>query len=155
MSDTRRVEVGVEVGPKRRVFAQAIGWPGWCRGGRREEDALEALAGHAGRYRAAMGPLASSLPSAPQLVVVERVDGDATTEFGAPGRAFLLDRRVLEPGEPDRLAEMLRVAWAALDSALAVNPEASRDVKPPVGRSPTGIWLHAGGAERAYLSPML
>ncbi len=34
--------VYLEVGP-RRIFAGAIDWPGWCRSGRDEETALEAL----------------------------------------------------------------------------------------------------------------
>jgi hypothetical protein len=42
-------EVYLEVG-KRKVFACAVAWPGWCRAGRGEEAALAALAGAAPRY---------------------------------------------------------------------------------------------------------
>ena len=41
--------VYLEVGTK-RVFACAVDWPGWCRSGRGEENALEALATAASRY---------------------------------------------------------------------------------------------------------
>ena len=41
--------VYLELGSK-RVFACSLDWPGWCRAGRDEEAALEALAGAAGRY---------------------------------------------------------------------------------------------------------
>ena len=41
-------EVFVEAGSK-RVFAGAIEWPGWCRGAKTEDEALEALATHAPR----------------------------------------------------------------------------------------------------------
>jgi hypothetical protein len=45
------VRVCVELG-KKRVFASALDWPGWCRSGRDEQAALDALADHARRYRA-------------------------------------------------------------------------------------------------------
>src|SRR5256885_1198889 len=40
---------------KRRTFAAAIDWPGWCRSGKSEEDALVALAEYPDRYRRAVG----------------------------------------------------------------------------------------------------
>ena len=43
------VDVVLEVGRK-RVFACAVDWPGWCRSGRDEESALESLAAYAERY---------------------------------------------------------------------------------------------------------
>ena len=39
------VDVFVESGRK-RVFASALDWPGWCRSGRTEELAIEALAAY-------------------------------------------------------------------------------------------------------------
>lgn len=44
----RATPVGLEVGSK-RVFAWALEWPGWCRAGRTEDLALEALAAYAPR----------------------------------------------------------------------------------------------------------
>jgi hypothetical protein len=44
-----RVAVCREVTPK-RTFASGLHWPGWCRAGRDEGAALEALAGYAERY---------------------------------------------------------------------------------------------------------
>ena len=35
-----------------KAFASAIDWPGWSRSGKREQQALEALVAHAGRYAA-------------------------------------------------------------------------------------------------------
>src|SRR6266508_2495885 len=46
---TRSTAVGVELGHK-RVFACALDWPGWCRPGKSDELALEALAAYAPRY---------------------------------------------------------------------------------------------------------
>ncbi|MGH2773763.1 MAG: hypothetical protein ACRDIU_11590 [Actinomycetota bacterium] len=39
----KTVKVFVENGSK-RVFAGAVDWPGWCRSGKDEQEALEALA---------------------------------------------------------------------------------------------------------------
>ena len=79
----------LEVGA-RRVFAGALDWPGWCRSGRDEESAVGALVEYAPRYargvkRAAGGFTAPKDPSA--LRVMERLKGNATTDFGAPGIA--------------------------------------------------------------------
>lgn len=41
--------VGLELG-KKRVFAWAQDWPGWCRAGKTEADALAALAAYGPRY---------------------------------------------------------------------------------------------------------
>jgi len=149
------VAVIIEVG-KRRTFAQAVGWPGWCRAGKGEAEALAALATYVGRYRSVMGDIAAGLAVGPRrLEVVERVAGDATTDFGAPGKAAAADREPLAAAEPGRLAACLDVAWLAMDATLAAVPEDVREAKPEVGRSAMAMWLHVGGAERAYLSPLL
>jgi hypothetical protein len=56
------VPVIIEAG-KRRTFAQAVGWPGWCRSGKGEDAAIGALAAYLERYRVAMGELAAGLGS--------------------------------------------------------------------------------------------
>ena len=43
-------EVYLESG-KKRVFACAFDWPGWCRSGRSEEAALETLAAYVPQVR--------------------------------------------------------------------------------------------------------
>ena len=94
------VPVTLEIG-KRRTFAQAVGWPGWCRAGKGEDLALANLLDYADRYRSAVGELADPLGAGPPAItVIERVDGDATTDFGAPGKTVPSDRRSLRLGEP-------------------------------------------------------
>jgi len=144
------VAVTLEVG-RRKTFAQAVDWPGWCRSGKGEEQALESLIAHADRYRAAVGELATPLGSGPPSVtVVERVEGDVTTDFGAPGQTVPSDRQPLRPGEPERLADFLDACWAAFDASYARVPESERPVKPQVGRSPDAMRLHILNALRAY-----
>ncbi len=45
------VPVYLELGSK-RVFAAAVDWPGWCRSGKDERQALDALLAAAPRYAA-------------------------------------------------------------------------------------------------------
>ena len=112
--------------------------------------AIEAVAE---RYRAAIGPLGRELGSAPPVFsVMERVEGNATTDFGAPDVVLASDRRMLEEGEPERLAAFLDACWTAFDAALAAVSADVRGVKPEVGRSPDGIRSHLLGSERGYLA---
>jgi hypothetical protein len=45
---SRRIAVYLQVTPK-QTFASALDWPSWCRAGRDEDVALEALASYAER----------------------------------------------------------------------------------------------------------
>ncbi len=83
------VEVYVEATGK-RAFAGAIDWPGWCRSGKDEEAALESLFGYGPRYARVLkgSGVRFTAPGRPStLSVVERMKGDATTDFGAPSIA--------------------------------------------------------------------
>ncbi|HYT30348.1 MAG TPA: hypothetical protein VEN82_06190 [Actinomycetota bacterium] len=151
----RTYPVYLEVGSK-RVFAAALDWPGWCRGGRDEEAALQALVGYGPRYAAALGPAAGPFappkdPSA--LDVVERLEGNATTDFGAPGAVPASDERALRSSELERLTGLLQACWAAFDAA-ARDAEGSALRKGPRGggRELGAIVSHVLDADRAYLA---
>src|SRR5215831_18740484 len=77
-------DVYLEVG-KRKVFACARDWPGWCRAGRGEEAALTSLAAVAPRFAAAcaVAGVPFDAAMAARFDVVARVPGTATTDFGA------------------------------------------------------------------------
>ena len=45
----KRMDVYLEIG-KKRTFAGAIDWPGWCRSGPDEASALQALFDYGPRY---------------------------------------------------------------------------------------------------------
>ncbi|HZA98402.1 MAG TPA: hypothetical protein VE399_06460, partial [Gemmatimonadales bacterium] len=80
---------------KKRTFAGALDWPGWCRQGSNEAAALAALLEYGPRYAAILSctRLGFVAPKAlSQLAVVERLPGTATTDFGAPGVAPSVDR---------------------------------------------------------------
>src|SRR5439155_23848670 len=94
-------DVYVEIGSK-RVFAGSVEWPGWCRSGRDEGSALASLAAYGGRYRASIGRSVQGFApptSAADHRVVERLRGNATTDFGVPPIAPGIDDRSPVPHE--------------------------------------------------------
>ena len=116
---TIAIPVYLEAG-KKRVFAGAIDWPGWSRSGKNEEAALEALAAYGPRYATSLRgtKLAFDPPGdATTFQVLERLEGDATTDFGAPGKAPLADERPVDEVEFGRMQAVLRACWKALDTA--------------------------------------
>src|SRR5438093_10449354 len=89
--------VYLEVG-KKRVFACALEWPGWCRSGRTESHALEALAAYAERYAAVTrhAGLHFLASAGSAFDVVERLPGSVGyTDCGAPGEISTRDREPL------------------------------------------------------------
>src|SRR5215218_10213209 len=101
----------------KRVFAGAIEWPGWARGGETDEAALEALAAYGPRYAAALRGtrLGFHAPErASDLRVIERVEGTATTDFGAPDVAVARDLEDVDAKELKRLEAILRASWRTL-----------------------------------------
>ena len=154
---TGRIPVYLEVTPK-RTFAGAIEWPGWCRAGKTVEDALEALVAYADRYASviARSRLGIEQPSGVQdLEVVERLKGNATTEFGAPGVPPKADDRPLSEAELNRLTTILEASWRAFDRAAegAVGVTLTKGPRGG-GRDLPKIVEHVMGAEEGYLSAL-
>lgn len=156
MASPDKIDVYLEIGAK-RTFAGALDWPGWCRRGRDEESALQALADYGSRYAAALRRAGVDFrpPDDPAVfTVVERLEGDATTDFGAPGAFPSADARENAVGDAElaRFADILRGCWAAFDAAA----EAAEGVelrKGPRGggRDLDKMIAHVLGADAAYL----
>lgn len=140
------IPVYIEEAP-RRSFAMAVDWPGWGRPGRTPGQALEALQEHADRYASIAAAADESVPST-GFEVVERVVGDATTEFGAPGRVPELDRRT--PDDLDRLVRLWRAGWERFDRVGADAPEALTKGPRGGGRDTSKVIEHVFGAEQGY-----
>ena len=149
-----KTQIYLEVGTK-KVFAGAIEWPGWCRSGRTEEAAMEALMSYGSRYAAVMsaGRIRFSPPrDADTLQVVERLKGDATTDFGAPGIAPSADEEPLDKSGWQRFLGILEACWAALDAAVqAASGKDLRKGPRGGGRELEAILAHVVDAESAYL----
>jgi hypothetical protein len=152
-SDT--LDVYLEIGEK-RTFAGAIDWPGWCRSGRDEESALQALFAHGPRYaqalrRARLGFHAPEYPMA--LVVVERLRGTTTTDFGAPDASPASDNKPVDDAELRRFQSLLKAYWQALDTgAQAAAGKELRKGPRGGGRDLEAIVRHVAEAEVAYLA---
>jgi hypothetical protein len=154
---TGRIPVYLEVTPK-RTFAAAVEWPGWCRAGKTADDALQALVDYADRYasviaRSRLGFLKPE--SVDDLEVVERLKGNATTEFGAPGVPPGADDRPLSEAELNRLTTILKASWRAFDRAAkgAVGVTLTKGPRGG-GRDLPKIVEHIRGAEEGYLGAL-
>jgi hypothetical protein len=66
------IPVYLEAGAK-KVFACSIDFPGWCRSGKDEEAALEALADYAPRYAEVAKLAKAAFPAKAEVEVTERV----------------------------------------------------------------------------------
>lgn len=141
------LRVALEVGPK-RVFATALDWPGWCRGGKGEAAALDALLAYAPRYAAVVARADLALPGEPAPVVVERLVGGTGTEFGAPGVRAKDEQRPTSAADGERLASVLAACWAAFDDIAAEAPEVLRKGPRGGGRDRSKIVAHVVEAER-------
>jgi hypothetical protein len=149
-----RTDVYLERGSK-RVFAGGLAWPAWCRSGRDEAGALEALVTYGPRYaevvRGAGGGRFRVPRSTTELAVVERLKGDATTDFGAPSTAPAADSLPLDARELRRQRSLLEACWTAFDGAVAAAGRRTLAKGPRGGgRDLDAIVGHVAGAEAGY-----
>ncbi len=143
--------VYLEIGSK-KVFACSLDWPGWCRASRSEEAALEALATYAPRYRPVAEEAGARFPksAAGKFDVVERVPGDATTDFGAPGRPAAADAQPLTKAQAERLATLVGAAFTVFDRIRAAAPAELRKGPRGGGRDRDKMAAHVLDAEVSY-----
>ena len=133
------------------MFASALDWPGWCRSGRSEQQALRALAEYAGRYAVVGAGAGFSLArEAVGLDVVERVRGNVTTDFGAPAVIAAADREPLDPAGAARVASLLAGCWTAFALVVSKAPSELRKGPRGGGRDRDEIVDHVAAAELAY-----
>ena len=139
---------------KKRTFACALEWPGYCRAGRDEDAALEALFEYAPRYARVMKTLGFKAPrSVGELKVRQRLQGDAATEMGSlTGDEPEFDGTPITPEDHARLIKMLEACWRALDrAASAAQGQELRKGARGGGRSREAILQHVLDAEGGYL----
>ena len=143
--------VYLEVG-KKKVFACSIDWPGWARSGRSEEDALEALAAYVPRYRVVTDAAGVRFPStvARSFSVVERLAGNATTDFGAPDKVADADRTPTTAAQARKLARLLEASWSVFDAVVASAPAALRKGPRGGGRDRDKVVEHVIESEISY-----
>jgi hypothetical protein len=141
--------VYLEVG-KNRVFASAADWPGWTRSGKDEKSALEALAAAASRYATVTKAARIAFAPGPGFTVIERLPGNATTDFGAPGAIATSESRRLTKKDAGRLSALVAAAWTVLDRVVEKAPATLRKGPRGGGRDRDAIFDHVIGAETMY-----
>lgn len=148
------MEVYLEIGQK-RVFAGVIAWPGWCRAGRNKASALQSLLDYAPRYARILQ--AAQIEFRPptdvaRFMVVEQLEGNATTDFGAPDIVSSSDLKPFDEATFERFQSLLKAYWQAFDAAVqAASGKELRKGPRGGGRELEGIIEHVVGAERSYL----
>lgn len=154
---TGPISVYLEIG-NRRAVAGALDWPGWCRVGRDEAAALQNLVEYGQRYARVLRPTALGFEPPADLaafVVVERLPGNATTDYGVPGLTPSSDSRPLDETELRRQQDFLQACWQAFDAAVDLAQGKTLRTGPRGGgRSVEGIVHHVLDAEVAYLSQL-
>jgi hypothetical protein len=141
-------DIYVELGGKKAI-AWSLEWPGWCRIRTSEQEAVQALIDTEARYR--LIAHRAGLSFAPgDLVVVERLTGDANTAWGVPSVLASAETKPIDATTAQRNVALLRASWDILEEVVAASPAELRKGPRGGGRDRDEIWRHVIEAERVY-----
>ena len=151
---SEQITIYLEIGQK-KTFAGAIEWPGWCRAGRDEAAAIQALLVVGPRYGRILQPTNISFQAPTDsgaFAIVERLVGNATTDFGAPDAAPASDIAPFDENDLRRYEALLPAYWQAFDTAVqsAMGKELRKGPRGG-GRELEKIMEHVLGADASYL----
>lgn len=146
----------IERGPKeKRAVAYALDWPGWSRGAKTPEAALDTLESYRDRYRpvAHLAGLGAEFDAAGRLEIVEEHIGNTSTDFwGISWTSSSFEKGPMPSDVLDRRLALLDGAWRFFDSVAArVSPEMRRGARGG-GRDRDEIVVHVFGNERVQFS---
>jgi hypothetical protein len=147
------IEVYVEAG-KSKVFVSAYDWPGWSRGAKTEELAIEALSEYAERYAPVAKKAGLALPKKPSFTVVDRIKGSGGTDFGVPYEQAPRDSTRITAAKAGRLADLVEAAWSLFDAGVKVAPATLQKGPRGGGRDRDQVVEHVLNAEQAYASKL-
>jgi hypothetical protein len=122
------VRTVIERGPKgKRSVAFGLDWPGWSRGAKTDDLALETLESYRERYRpvARLAKMAREFDAAGPLEIVEDRVGPGSTDFwGISFAPSATEQEPMDEAEFERGITLLRACWAYFDGVAArVSPE--------------------------------
>ena len=122
------VRTVVQRGPKeKKVAAFAIDWPGWSRGAKTPDAAVEMLEAYRERYRpiARLAGLESEFDRAGPLEIVEDHVGVGSTDFwGISFAPSSFEQAPMPDDELERKLALLEASWRFFDDVAArVSPE--------------------------------
>jgi hypothetical protein len=134
------VDTVIDRGPKgKKSVAFAADWPGWSRGAKTAEVALETLESYRERYRpvAALAGMKREFDAAGRLEIVEDKVGTGSTDFwGISFSPSSTEGDPMDEAKLERGITLLRACWAFFDDVAA-------RVSPEMQKGPRG-----GGRER-------
>jgi len=147
MAETARdhppIRTVIEHGTKdKRSVAFSLDWPGWSRGAKSADLALETLESYRDRYRpiAALAGMAREFDAAGSLEVVEDRVGTGSTDFwGISFSPSSTEQGPMSDADFDRAIKLLQAAWSFFDSVAA-------RVSPEMRKGPRG-----GGRDRDHI----
>jgi hypothetical protein len=150
------VRTVIERGPKgKRSVAFGIDWPGWSRGAKSAELAVETLESYRERYRpvAGLAGIASEFDTTGPLEIVEDKVGTGSTDFwGISFSPSATEQGPMSEAELERGITLLRACWTFFDSIGArVSPEMRKGPRGG-GRDRDQIIRHAIRTESEYFA---
>ena len=150
------VRTVVQHGPKdKRVAAFAIDWPGWSRGAKTPNEAVELLEAYRDRYRpiASLAGLETEFGRAGEIEIVEDHVGVGSTDFwGISFAPSSFEQEPMPEDELERKLALLQAAWRYMDDVAArVSPEMRRGPRGG-GRTRDEIVRHVLANERGDLA---
>ena len=117
------VRTVLERGPKeKKVVVFAVDWPGWSRGTKTPELAIELLESYRERYRpiAVAAKMAAEFDAGGALEVAEDRVGTGSTDFwGISFSPSGLEQEPMDEAELERKIALLRACWAFFDEVAA------------------------------------
>jgi len=117
------VRTVIDRGPKgKRTVAFSLDWPGWSRGAKSPEEALETLESYRARYRpiAELAGMAHEFDAAGPLEVIEDKVGTGSTDFWAISFSpAATEQDPMDEAALERGITLLRASWAFFDSVAA------------------------------------
>jgi hypothetical protein len=140
------VRTVTEHGPKeKKSVAYAIDWPGWSRGAKSADVALETLESYRERYRpiAELAGMAREFEAAGPLNVVEDRVGTPSVDFwGISFSPSSTEHGPMDEAELERKITLLKASWAYFDGVAARVSEEMRKGPRGGGRDRTRIIRH-------------
>ena len=145
------VRTVVQHGPKgKKVAAFAIDWPGWSRGAKAPDAAVELLEVYRERYRpiARLAGFEAEFDAAGPLEIIEDHVGVGSTDFwGISFAPSSLEQGPMPEDELERKLALLEAAWRFFDDVAArVSPDLAKGPRGG-GRTRDEIVRHVVGNE--------
>ena len=153
---SQAVRMMIELGPKgKKSVAYAIDWPGWSRGAKTPDQAIDVLESYRPRYRpiAEIAGFDAEFDAAGPLSEADRYTGPGSTDFwGISFAASPEEREGMSAHQLERRLALLQAAWAFFDQvAKRVSPELKKGPRGG-GRDRDQIINHTLGWERTGLA---